>query len=180
MQILCDKVTGVVFCWCPWYAGLGTPAVAALGTKPAPTLAKSVLLLLALLFNDAACSIQNNGLSVVGLLLYIYLVWERNLDLLNFQCINNLLPTVLHCESLVVTSHYLWWHWPGRLTFVTSWHGECDHWPAIITPGCPGGFSHWNAILQNWYKAQNNTIVFLQESSFKIASRYFQPTSSHP
>ena len=122
MQILCDKVTGVVFCWCPWYAGLGTPAVAALGTKPAPTLAKSVLLLLALLFNDAACSIQNNGLSVVGLLLYIYLVWERNLDLLNFQCINNLLPTVLHCESLVVTSHYLWWHWH-------SWHRDMWLWP---------------------------------------------------
>ena len=62
-----------------------------------------------------------------------------------------------------------------------SWHRD-----GLVTTDLPSSLrcvqapSHWNAILQNWYKAQNNTIVFLRESSFKIASRYFQPTSSHP
>ena len=41
MQILCDKVTGVVFAGVRDMQGAGDRAVAALGTKPAPTLAKS-------------------------------------------------------------------------------------------------------------------------------------------
>ena len=127
------------------------------------------------------CSIQNKP--IVGLLVgswwlgeWLKCIWEEStLDLLNLQCINNLLPTVLHCEPLVVTSHYLWWRL--GLVFVTSWQARDGvHWPDSLARR----LSHWNAILQNWYKAQNNTIVFLRESSFKIASRYFQPTPFHP
>lgn len=114
------------------------------------------------------CSIQNKP--IVGLLVgswwlgeWLKCIWEEStLDLLNLQCINNLLPTVLHCEPLVVTSHYLWWRL--GLVFVTSWQARDGvHWPDSLARR----LSHWNAILQNWYKAQN-TIVFLRGAHLKL------------
>ena len=158
----------------------GDPAVAALGTKPAPTPAKSVSEYYYYCYSmtRSISSIQNKAMARCFLAVHVGMVGGSKYIWI-FSTSN----------ALIISSQLFSIVSSGRdgslsvMTFVTVWRGSWL-WPLIVTgltsSLCPGAPTLWNAILQNWYKAQNNTIVFLQESSFKIASRYFQPPQFHP